>query len=217
MSWDQVSLAIIRALSLCVLTMAMASGGAAVSGNKAKVERVFGTAPRDDAGAAAAFDAMLPVLHHPRCMNCHSSGDFPRQGDDGHPHAMNVRRGPEGQGVTAQKCGACHQDHNLAGLNLPPGAPDWQMPPPDTPMIWSGLTDSQLCELIKDAKQNRHRNVDQIVEHMTTPKLVLWGWNPGEGRVPIPMGQAEFAARVKEWAAKGAACPASSRAAQPHR
>jgi hypothetical protein len=73
-------------------------------------------------------------------------------------------------------------------------------------MIWEGLTDRQLCELFKDSKQNGERNVDQIVEHMTTP-LVLWGWNPGEGRNPIPVPYAEFLGNVKEWASKGAACP----------
>jgi hypothetical protein len=162
--------------------------------------------------ASAAFEAMLPVLHHPRCINCHSPGDFPRQGDDSHPHAMNVRRGPDGRGVTSQKCSTCHQDHNLAGPHLPPGAPDWQMPPPDTPMIWAGLSDTELCDLLKDLKQNGHRNVDQIVEHLTTPQLVLWGWNPGEGRTAIPMSQAGFAAKVREWAAGGAACPKASTA-----
>jgi hypothetical protein len=73
-------------------------------------------------------------------------------------------------------------------------------------MIWEGLTDSQLCELLKDPKQNGHRSVRQIVEHMATP-LVLWGWNPGEGRTPIPMKLSEFQARVRDWAAGGAVCP----------
>jgi hypothetical protein len=56
---------------------------------------------RDDAAAAAAFEAIITVLHHPRCMNCHSTGDFPRQGDDSHRHTMQVRRGPTGDGVLA--------------------------------------------------------------------------------------------------------------------
>jgi hypothetical protein len=192
-------------MTLCALGLCFSSLGA--SADEAKVERAYGTATRDDAAAAAAFEDMVPVLHHPRCINCHSSGDFPRQGDDGHPHAMNVRRGPDGHGVTAQKCSTCHQDHNLAGMNMPPGAPDWHLPSPGMPMIWQGLTDRQLCELLKDPRQNGNRNLDQIVEHMTTPKLVLWGWNPGEGRTPIPMSQADFAAKVKQWAAAGAACP----------
>src|SRR5215472_19241611 len=75
------------------------------------------------------FGALVPVLRHPRCLNCHSSGDFPRQGDDGHAHAMNVRRGANGLGVTAEKCSTCHQDHNLAGPHMPPGAPGWRLPP----------------------------------------------------------------------------------------
>ncbi len=39
------------------------------------------------------FKSLVPVLRHPRCMNCHSTGDYPRQGDDGHRHTMGVRRG----------------------------------------------------------------------------------------------------------------------------
>lgn len=168
---------------------------------------------RDDVAAAAAFEAIIPVLHHPRCMNCHSTGDFPRQGDDSHRHTMQVRRGPDGDGALAVKCSTCHQDHNLEGLHVPPGAPDWHLPSPAAPMIWEGLNDHQLCELFKDRKQNGKRSVGQIVEHMSTP-LVLWGWNPGEGRTPISMPQAHFLAKVKEWAAEGAACPAEGNAEQ---
>src|SRR5215472_13496511 len=29
----------------------------------------------------ALFLQMVPVLQHPRCINCHPRGDFPRQGD----------------------------------------------------------------------------------------------------------------------------------------
>jgi hypothetical protein len=76
-------------------------------------------------------------------------------------------------------------------------------------MIWEGLTDTHLCELLKDPKQNGHRSVDEIVEHMSTP-LVLWGWNPGDGRTPIPTPKSEFLANVKEWASKGAACPSGT-------
>ncbi len=56
--------------------------------------------PAATAGNGALFTAFVPVLRHPRCMNCHSQGDFPRQGDDSHRHTMNVRRGPDGHGVT---------------------------------------------------------------------------------------------------------------------
>jgi cytochrome c5 len=172
-------------------------------------DQTTASAQPDDAAAAAAFEAIVPVLRHPRCMNCHSNGDFPRQGDDNHPHAMNVRRGPEGKGVTAEKCSTCHQEQNLAGLNMPPGAPDWHLPPPNMPMIWEGLSGRQLCELFKDPKQNGNRTrLTQLVEHVQAP-LVAWGWNPGEGRTAIPGSHAEFVAKVKQWADAGGACPAN--------
>jgi len=160
---------------------------------------------RDD--AAAAFEAIVPVLRHPRCMNCHSKGDYPRQGDDNHRHIMQVKRGLNGSGEGVVGCSSCHQDHNLAGLHTPPGAPDWHLPSPALPMIWEGLSDRQLCELFKDPKQNGGRDPQGIVEHMHTP-LVLWAWHPGEGRTAVPMPQQEFLAKVQEWASKGAACPA---------
>ena len=156
--------------------------------------------------AAAAFEDIVPVLRHPRCMNCHSTGDFPRQGNDSHRHTMQVRRGPDGEGADPVKCSTCHQDHNLVGLHMPPGAPDWHLPSPEMPMIWEGLTDRQLCELLKDPQQNGHRTVQQIVVHMSTP-LVLWGWHPGEGRSPVQMPQDDFQAKVQQWASNGAACP----------
>jgi mono/diheme cytochrome c family protein len=161
---------------------------------------------RDAAAAAASFETIVSVLRNPRCMNCHSSGDYPRQGDDMHRHIMDVRRGSDGHGVNAVKCSTCHQDHNLPGIHTPPGAPDWGLPPPETPMIWEGLSDHQLCELLKDPRQNGHRSVTQIVEHMHTP-LVLWGWRPGDGRTPIPSSQKFFLSAVERWASLGAACP----------
>ena len=156
--------------------------------------------------SSSAFEAMIPVLRHPRCMNCHSNGDFPRQGDDSHPHIMDVRRGPDGHGVNGVKCSTCHQDHNLPGIHTPPGAADWRLPSPTMPMIWEGLSDHQLCQLFKDPKRNGHRTVAQIVEHMHTP-LVLWGWHPGEGRTPIPYSENRFLENVRLWANNGAACP----------
>jgi len=171
-------------------------------------------ANENNAHAAAADDgtlflALVPVLRHPRCINCHSPGDFPRQGDDGHPHTMSVRRGPYGNGVTAEKCSACHQDHNLAGAHLPPGAPNWGLPSPDMPMIWKGLSDAQVCESIKDPTRNNNRTIDQLVVHLTQDKLVMWGWNPGEGRAAIPMPHDVFVAKVKAWQAAGAPCPST--------
>ena len=157
--------------------------------------------------SAQAFKQMTQVLRHPRCMNCHSKGDFPRQGDDSHQHTMNVRRGPIGMGVTTQKCSTCHQDHNLEQAHLPPGAPNWHLPSPKMPMIWEGLTDAQLCASLKDPNQNNHRNLREIQEHLTQDKLVDWGWHPGVGRQPVPVAKPQFNELVKQWVDGGGACP----------
>src|ERR1700735_2912264 len=89
---------------------------------------------------------------------------------------------------------------------MPPGAAGWHLPSPAMPMIWEGLTDHQLCELFKDPRQNGHRTVEQIVEHMHTP-LVLWGWAPGDGRTPVPTLRHEFLAKIQEWVEKGQLVP----------
>ncbi|OLC22303.1 MAG: hypothetical protein AUH36_02360 [Chloroflexi bacterium 13_1_40CM_55_7] len=185
-------------IALLIFAAAISFSVSISAAEKPSAETTAFAAP--STGDGALFTAFVSVLRHPRCMNCHSRGDFPRQGDE------NVRRGPEGHGVTAEKCSTCHQDHNL-GAHLPPGAPNWALPPPATPMIWQGLTDAQICRSIKDPKQNKNRNLDQLVEHLTEDKLVMWGWNPGEGRTPIPMPHEEFAAKVKQWQAAGATCP----------
>jgi hypothetical protein len=83
-----------------------------------------------------------------------------------------------------------------------------------TPTILSFIASTSAfacsCRSIKDPKQNKNRNLDQLVEHLTEDKLVAWGWNPGEGRDPIPMSHDEFTAKVKQWRAAGAPCPSDS-------
>jgi mono/diheme cytochrome c family protein len=164
-------------------------------------------AQKNAARARELFASIVPVFKHPRCLNCHATGDFPRQGDDNHVHTQNVRRGPDGKGKYGQKCSACHQEQNVAGLNMPPGAPNWHLPPANMPMIWEGKTPGEICRQIKDPKQNNGKSLAQIIEHVTADKLVMWGWDPGEGRTLPPMGHDEFARRFQEWAGNGAACP----------
>ena len=190
-------------LALITLCLVMASSPALEAQSPATSEA---SNSAHDAESKAAFTSIIPVLHHPRCMNCHSTGDFPRQGDDSHRHTMEVRRGPNGDGAEPVQCSTCHQDHNLAEVHTPPGAPDWHLPSPEMPMIWEGLSDHQLCVLFTDAKQNGGRTVEQIEEHMHTP-LVLWGWNPGPGRTPVPFSQSDFLEKVHVWVSTGAACP----------
>lgn len=153
-----------------------------------------------------AFAAVASVLTSPRCINCHVPGDGPLQGDDSHPHAMNVRRGSDGQGSPALHCFACHQTENTGTLHGPPGAADWHLPPARTPMAWKGLSASEICRSLKDPAKNGNRTLQDLIPHMET-SLVRWAWNPGPGRTLPPISHDEFVSRLKEWIDTGAACP----------
>jgi hypothetical protein len=161
----------------------------------------------DLAASKAAFLKAYTVLMHPRCMNCHPSGDAPLQGDDSHIHAQNVLRGPDGKGKYALKCANCHQFANLPGLNMPPGNPNWHLPPPDMKMVFQGKTPRELARQLKDPAQNGHKTLADILHHVTEDKLVLGGWDPGDGRTKPPMSHDEFARAMREWIEKGAAEP----------
>lgn len=165
----------------------------------------------DDAGdSKQAFLAVYEVLMHPRCLNCHPAGDQPLQGDDSHLHNQNVQRGEDGKGVFAQRCDSCHQDANLPGRNIPPGNPNWHLPAKAMPLVFQGKSPAELAAQLKDPAHNGGKTMQQMVEHVTHDSLVLWGWNPGEGRPPPPLEHAEFARRFKEWVDKGAEIPDSS-------
>lgn len=90
---------------------------------------------------------------------------------------------------------------------MPPGAPGWQLPPEDMRMVFEGSTPHEICLHLKDPAQNGMRSPDEMLEHVETTPIVLWGWNPGEGRTPVPMSHEEFVKNIKEWIDNGAACP----------
>jgi mono/diheme cytochrome c family protein len=159
--------------------------------------------PETRARSEAAFRKIAAVLRDPRCMNCHTVTDFPRQGDDRHRHIMDVLRGQDGHGVPGQRCSTCHMDANQ--VNGVPGAPKWGLAP--LSMGWEGLDDHQLADAIKDAGRNGHRTLAQIQDHMAHDALVSWAWNPGAGRRPPEISQAELGRLVQEWIDTGAVSP----------
>jgi hypothetical protein len=155
----------------------------------------------------SAFLEAYKVFMHPRCMNCHPSGDVPLQGDDSHPHAQNVKRGPDGKGLYALKCANCHQYTNLPGENMPPGNPNWHLPKPEIPLVFQGKSPAELARQMKDPKQNGGKTLEQLLQHVSEDKLVLGGWDPGDGRTKPPLTHEEFVAKMREWVEKGAAVP----------
>ncbi len=148
-----------------------------------------------------SFKQMLTVIKHPRCMNCHPSDDYPRQGDGRNVHLFNVQRGKDNEGLAAMRCNTCHQKTNNPYSNVP-GAPKWHLAP--ISMAWQGLSDEQIGESILNQKTNGGKNLEELVHHMTKDTLVLWAWNPGKGRALPPLNQAQFAKAVKGWADNGA-------------
>lgn len=150
------------------------------------------------------FMTLYDVLQHPRCMNCHPDGDRPLQFDDSRIHSQNISRRSERNGL---HCATCHRDKNSTRPGQPPGAPHWQLPPAETPMIFQGRTPKQLCEQLKDPKQTNGKDLAALIEHVATDPLVTWGWAPGPGRTPVPTPRAQVVAAMKTWAAAGAPCP----------
>lgn len=174
------------------------------------VPTVLGTAPSSAQTADArheesvqAFARIAEVLRHPRCLNCHPMGDFPRQTDDRHRHRMLVMRGADGRGTPAVRCTTCHQTVNTADGRVP-GAPNWHLAPRS--MGWEGLNDGELCRALKDPKRNGNKTVPALVHHMTEDALVQWGWSPGDRAAPT-VSRHDFHEAVRRWARTGAACP----------
>ena len=161
---------------------------------------------KDSVESVKAFMQVYKVLMSPRCMNCHPSGDVPLQGDDSHVHTMLPKRGKDGKGLYAMKCGNCHQPENLPGLHKPPGNPNWHLPPADMKMVFQGKTPRQLARQLMDPKQNGNKSKEKLLEH-AHDALAIAGWNMGEGRALPPMSHEEFVKAWTTWIKKGAYAP----------
>ena len=164
----------------------------------------------DKGKSIEAFSKVMDVITHKRCMNCHPSGDRPRQGEDSHIHYFNVQRGPEGDGLAGYTCNTCHheENNNIAGV---PGAPHWGLAPKS--MAWVGKSKVEIATQIMDPARNGGKNKEEILKHLTEDELVLWAWEPGvddEGipRELPPLTKEEWIAAVEEWIGSGAEIPA---------
>lgn len=155
------------------------------------------------------FTTMMKVLTHKRCVNCHPSGDRPRQGEDSHIHYFDVQRGADDHGVAALRCESCHGEENNIYSGVP-GAPEWGLAP--LKMAWEGLSRVEIAKSMMNPKNNNGRTLEETVKHLTEHKLVLWAWEPGidvsgKQRELPPIGKEEYIKAVKEWAANGAIIP----------
>lgn len=156
------------------------------------------------------FEPIRSVLQHPRCQNCHIPGDQPLQYDDGRPHAMLVMRGLGGKGMPAMECSSCHQEKNspsAMGMHAPPGAPHWQLPPPQNKMVFINLSPKELCMVLRDPRSNGARDGQKLIHHFAEDKLVAWGWSPGGNRSVPPLTKEQTVTAVQKWVDAGMPCP----------
>ena len=174
-------------------------------------------------GGTTAWRAIYSVLTSPRCINCHPVSspnlphypltvdnssyqqDYPRQGDDRHPHYYTVLRGDTfpfetaertgtvypGMGPPFERCIFCHGSQNDPVIGIPgttnpeaadPTAPFWALAPAS--MAWESapgvpLNGAQLCASLLNKQLNGNRDAKDLLHHLATEPLVHWSFHPG--------------------------------------
>lgn len=191
----------------CAGEDAAAGDGSTPSAETLRPPSEFEDIAEDGERAHALFAEMGKVLRHPRCVNCHPSGEEPLQGDDSRPHEPKVVRGAGGLGPPGMECTTCHQRENvrLEADWAMPGHPSWHLAPAS--MAWAGVSLAEICAQIKDPARNGGLGLEQLVTHLAEDDLVGWGWRPGAGRERAPGTQEEFGELARAWVDAGAGCP----------
>ncbi len=198
-------------LAVVLLAGCDRAGGGRDDGSTPSAQTLRATAEfadlADEARAAALLAEMGKVLQHPRCVNCHPSGDGPLQGEDGRPHEPPVVRGASGMGRAGMLCITCHSSENVRVLEdwSMPGHPRWHLAPAS--LDWAGRSLAEICEQIKDPARNGGMTLDELVEHLREDALVGWAWRPGAGRERAPGDQERFGELARAWVEAGAGCP----------
>lgn len=162
---------------------------------------------KDSIKSVEAFKKVYSVLMHPRCMNCHPSGDIPLQGDDSHAHNMLPQRGIDGKGVSTMKCITCHASKGVPGEHTPPGNANWHLPPADMKMVFQGKSPRELAMQLVDSKKNGHKDIKALRKH-AEDDLVKTGWKMGGDRALPPLSYEEFRQAWYTWIDNGAFAPA---------
>lgn len=197
------------ALFLLSVAVAVVSGSVLLS-NPLDSGAVFAqNATTAESNELGLFAPIAATIRSPRCMNCHTTTEFPRQNDDRRPHRLGVIRGPDNHGSPGMQCSACHNDTNndVAGV---PGAPHWGLAP--LSMAWEYMTAPELCAQLKDPARNGGKTLTELHEHMVGDPLVLWAWAPGKhpdgterSLPPVTLSDWKIAMRV--WIDAGGPCP----------
>ena len=162
---------------------------------------------KNEAGAAAhAFEAMLPVLQHPRCLNCHGGfGDMHENVDTDHPGGMVEL--PMNPADRKDRCIGCH---DLAK----PG--EWLLPEPHMFFTRGGIA---ICKGFQSTGAATGRD---LFRHIITDRLIELGFEGKRAHrkltaSPPGMARGPFNDLAREWLAAvyGSATEANWAAAFP--
>ena len=170
---------------ILILILTLAVAGLAVADT---AKRPSPAAPRP---AGATFDsAVRPILTR-TCSNCH-----------------NEALASGGLNVALVSTPGSIVESREAWERILEKLRDGEMPPADQKMVFQGLTAGELCRQFKDPTKNGgKKTLKEAMHHLEADPLVLWGWDPGNGRTPPPISHAEFMKNINEWVSNGGACP----------
>jgi len=73
-------------------------------------------------------------------------------------------------------------------------------------MLFEEKSAGDLCRQMKDPQQNGGKTLQDLIHHVSEDKLVLRGWDPGDGRTKPPQSSVGFARKIRAWVDEGAAC-----------
>src|SRR5271156_1644244 len=169
--------------------------------------------PASSSGSSQ-WQAIYSVITTPRCMNCHTSNDFPRQSDRSYPHIYQIVRGSDDHGEAPFRCSACHGETNNTSTGIP-GSLNWHLAPvsmtfESAPGV--AMTGPELCERLKDKSKTGGKDLLELLDHFDHDTDVNWAFVPGnrprgEARTTPPLNHEDFVQAFKEWVDGGAVCP----------
>jgi hypothetical protein len=158
--------------------------------------------PAQQIEAVKRFEALMPVVQHPRCANCHGGIDFFSPGHEGAHGGGAVEMiardvyGPDGKTIVARSrpnfetCGSCHDASTRR----------WEIPAPMLDVNFAGRTAGQICEQIKRFSHS----VPELMSHIEKDELIRLGFEGRRGHtslapLPPPMTAEAFNASIAAW------------------
>jgi hypothetical protein len=161
-------------------------------------------------GVSTFADHLHAKFQHQRCLNCHHFNTPDGMGSQ--PLPGEAPTAPPHKELSNGDCRACHTQ---AVTGIPPDvkpSQQWRAPPRD--MDWTGMTPQQTCELIKQTNQGEFADPDNLTNHLTQDRLIMWAIT--RGRVPpaasprardrVPQGRQEWLMQVDAWIKGGMQC-----------